>query len=579
VTTFKIFGTIRFGNVVGVQQFSMTRSRGIQPSTIQFVVPVIPQVPVGRSAPLQMSDTKNAFQIPDCLLTSVDADYSNGEQYSVTLLDYRWRWSYGQVSGQYNTVRGGQIVEKTKKPPKDLAEICLKELGVKQYDVSGLPNDVFPEITWELENPAVALENLCSALGCVICPQLDGSVRIYANNVGAQLPRQEGSEFNETLKIIQAPDKITIAAEATRWEVSLEIFEPFGVERSMPNPTSISKEEMLPIDQLSYMPTGGWGNEDPLSFANVDSKRYPNATIKEQIKERERVRGLAQESVWKLWGFKFPIKLPFLPFPITHVNQLIFHTDLIGETTIDFRTANQGKQYETRRRQPFVYGQYYDRTDTGKNNVATFTHEWWKNRRVIYPGGFSLDAERGIISFSDPVYLYDSKPNASSRFVRPKLYLRVVVSAKDPDTGVYWREGLEVDTGYRNKTQPKWVKRSDLRRELVVNPEDTAKVTWDNKTELKKELELYGKLELAKLQSLKSTEATYQGFQTIELDGAIHQVTYSIDSSGMTTTQASLGFEHSYFVPSQEERKRTMFLHHLVAQQSQNLNNKADYQR
>ena len=89
MTVYQIAGRISFGNVTGVQQFSMTRSRGIQPGTIQFAVPVVPQIPFGKSAPLQVSDGVRNMTFPDCLLQSVDGDYSNGSRYLVTLLDFR----------------------------------------------------------------------------------------------------------------------------------------------------------------------------------------------------------------------------------------------------------------------------------------------------------------------------------------------------------------------------------------------------------------------------------------------------------------------------------------------------------
>lgn len=580
MTSYQIAGRITFGNVVGVEQISLTRSRGIQPSTIQFVVPVVPQVPIGRSAPLMLSDEINSFVLNDCLVQSVDIDNTEGERYVVTLLDHRWRWAYGEISGQYNTIRGGVILNSSKKKPKQLAEMCLKEMGVTRYSIDQLPNDTFPEVTWDLENPAIALENLCSSLGCVICPQLDGLVKIYRQGSGARLPEMQGAEIRGSFKMVLAPDEIRMSADATVWEVSLKIDKPFGIERTQATAAKASVEQMVEIEKLSYKPPGGWGNEDPMAFPNVAARQYPDATLREQVRERDRIRGLASESIWKIFGFKFPFSLPGLPFKVVDVNQIIFLDDLLTQTIIEYATPNQGTQYESRRQKPFVYGMYYDRKDTGKNNVEVFSHRWWENRHLIYDGGFSIDAERGVIVFGDPVYKYDRDPKAAARFSIPELYLRVAIAIKDPKTSNYVREVWKQPTGWRNGTKPKWVKKSDIRREVSVDPESgEAYTTGDTLKTVEKELEQYAKYELEKLVPLDPQQGSYSGFIPIELDGCVEQVSYAITSDGETETTASYGYEHSMVVPSYEERRRIMLLNQFANRQSQIMNERKDGQR
>jgi hypothetical protein len=574
MTSYDVAGRIEFGNVVGVEQFSMTRSRGVRPSTIQFVVPVVPEVPIGVSSPLSLHDGVNSFTLRDCLVQSVDIDYSMGDRYIVTLLDERWKWSYGEISGEYNIVRGGVILHSTRKKPGDLAKLLFEAMGVDDYDITQLPNDTYPEITWDLEVPAIALESLASSLGCIICLQLDGKVKICKIGVGAKLPVIRGSEMRESLKFVEAPDDIYISANATVWEISLKIDKPFGKERDKGSTGTSPVESIIPIDKLSYKPKSGWGNEDPTVFPNVGNTITPGNTIQESIKERDRIRGLAQESIWKIFGFKFPFNLPGLAFQIKDVNQLIFHDELLSQSLVQYSSPLQKQAYEQRRMQPFVYGVYYDRKETGKNNVDAFSHEWKKNQKLVYPGSFNVDKDRGVISFSDAVYQYDSDPSAKERFKAPELYLRVAVSVKDPETGRYWREAMRNKTGYRNATKPLWVKRSDLRREIMVDP-TTSKAfasNGDNLKTVESELRKYSLIELKKLESIMPAQASYSGFVPIDLDGTIEQVTYEISSSGETTTTASYGYEHSLIVPSFEERRRIALLNQFADKQSNMMN-------
>ncbi|MFM7975802.1 MAG: hypothetical protein ACKO8U_12070, partial [Pirellula sp.] len=208
MSVYEIAGRVSYGQIQGVEQFQMTRSRGISPSVIQIVVPALPQIPIGQSAPLVLSDTVHQIRIEDCMVQAIDIDDSDGTRFVITLLDGKWRWAYGQISGQYNTVRGGVILQSTRKSPRELVALCLREMGVDRYDTQELPNTTYPEVTWDLENPAVALENLCGALGCVVAEQLSGEVKICKKGIGKSLPVVRGGQTKETMKLVTAPDDI-----------------------------------------------------------------------------------------------------------------------------------------------------------------------------------------------------------------------------------------------------------------------------------------------------------------------------------------------------------------------------------
>lgn len=553
MTVYKIAGRVSFGEIRGVEQMTITRSRGIQPATVQMVVPYLPVMPVGAT-PLALSDGINAVYFNDCILQSVDADYSEGERYVVTLLDFRWKWKFGEISGDYNTIRADSIVAKTKKKPRELAILCLQAMGVKKYNVEAMPNDTYPEITWNLDVPAVALETLCSNLGCVICPQLDGSVLIARQGVGKTLPRIVGSQVNATIKADPAPDVIHVSGAPTVWEISLELSEPVGVQ---------DDGTIVPIDKLLYKPKGGWGNEDPRTFANVAIDK----------------RKLAFESVWKWFRFKFPIDLPELPFKITESGQLYFEENLVEKQ----------KLLGIESRKPrVVYGRFYDLKDSLAMNVPVFSHDYDTKtytatqikKRLVYDGGFEIDQDNVIIKFSDAIFVYDFE-DEKVKYKIPNVRVRVAVSVKDPKTGVRYREVYKQPTGRRNGSQPMWIRKDEVRREIEVDPKtskikETGTTKKDNVAEVKKKLKAYAGFELSKLALVSPAQGTYQGFPLINLDGTIEQVTYSITGEGFAETVASYGTEHSFVVPSFEERRRFAKLNATLAEQQSKMNSKPD---
>lgn len=553
MTAYSIAGRVSFGPIVGVDQVTLTRSRGIQPATIQLVVWELPVLPTG-STPLFLSDGNNQYVFPDCMLQSVEADFSDGERYVITLLDYRWKWKFGEISGFYNTVVAGSIDPRTKKSPRELATLCLKEMGVTKYNVDALPNKTRPEITWDLENPAVALETLCSSLGCVVCPAIDGSVNICEQGVGKTLPNLIGGQVTDAIKAEPAPDMLYISADPTVWEVSLKLGRPVGVERD---------GSIKPIDELSYKPVNGWANEDPFMFSNV------------AIDDRK----VALQSVWRYFEFEFPFNVPEFQDPVENINQIFFEDSLLEKEKV------LGVE---RRKDAVVYGRFYDSKDAQDTNVETFSHNYEKKeyidekivKRLVFDGSFTVNANKGIIEFGEPLFLYELVGD-KQQYTKADVRVRTAIGIKDQKTHVRWREVLKVPTGRKNNTKPLWIRKSDVRREIIIDPKTgTTKtdgsVPLDNVDDVKAKLTEVSQYELKKLNAVKPRQGNYSGFPKIELDGTIEQVTYSISSSGFAETTASYGSEHSFVVPSFEERKRVAKLNDFIAKQQQQQNSQKD---
>jgi hypothetical protein len=541
MTVSLIQGRFRFGEVRGVEQLTYTRSRGVQPGICQFRIPAVGKPLPTFPTTMTFSDGRNSFTFRDCIIGDVALDTTEGQSWIVSVLDRRWKWQFGEISGHYNVRRADKVILRTAKTPQELAALCFEALGEKRYDVSRMPNQLQPEIHWDMENPAAALEALCTAVGAVVCPRLDDTFAIYPVGVGAVLPKLPGSESKEAIDFAEVPDSIAFAAGPTAWQKSLELFQPVGIEAS---------GKVVPINELSYKPDHGWEYENPNAFASIKDKE---------------TRKLAQMSVWKWYQIRMPIKLPFLKAKRRGGSEYEFReVKTVQEILpiLDFQVAWETVLGVRQRVKPVVYGLYFDRGDTGRNNATEIIHNLSKNKKLIYKGSFDIDQDYGIVKFSDPMY-YLQTTDGKTRIVPAKLYLRTAFNCYNAETNAPTRWTKELKTGYRNGTKPAWIVRDEIFHEFVIEA-TTGKIVADNDPLVAEQADYYLKAEVAKYQNKNPISAVYTGFPPIDLDGAIAQVTYTIDGEGLTSTEASRDSEHSIVVPSFTERQRLVKLKALL---------------
>jgi hypothetical protein len=523
MTNPQIYGRVSFGEVRGVMAFSYTRSRGIQPGLIQIK---IPDLSVGiplRQSVLQLSDLVNNLSFQNCKVVDSDFLSQDGQEWVINIQDFRWQWKFGGVFGSYNTIRAGEIIVATRKSIRELAKLCFEQLShAGTPDLQELPTDVYPETVWENTNPAVALQELCDLAGCVICPTLSGGVTIAKLGDGADLPQMQGAQIDFSFDIAELPQTVEMHAAPTMIEKSLVIDEPVGIE---PDGT------VVPIGQLSYQPSDGWGNEDPQDFMNVakDKRKY------------------AEMSVWKWYKVVPPATVPGFDSPLT-LDQIlpIEGTILEKETVLG----------EKKRKEMFAYGIYFDRKEKDANNVEEMSDDYKGNPELVYKGSVQFDNNRGLVQFGEPVFKLNTNTGVGQdTYVAPDLRLRCAFTVADTETFARWRYVLKSSQIGQDTTPPMKVVREDVKQEIILQ-DLTSEIVSDNESEVEDKLQYYLDAELAKLQGAQPSKGTYSGFQPIELDGAIAQVTYSIDDSGYTSTTASRNTEHSETTPTLEVRNR-----------------------
>lgn len=254
--------------VLGVESCEGTISHGISPAT--FVLRTIPQV--ANPAPfgdLVLTDGKNTVWLRGCKLHAVDGTLDGrGQSVVLELLDRRWRWGeYGQVSGRYcRPDAHGKMVPWTIRSPRELAELCLREMGESNYLID-LPQGLskkdgadldrylrlgenFPQtlanapVVWDYSPPAQVLARLAEYFGRrVIYQPVVDRVLIATLGVGVNLPDLGSEVIAPSVKIPEAPIGVGVAG-------TVRIQARFALE-------AVGREwdgTYLPINDLSYAP-------------------------------------------------------------------------------------------------------------------------------------------------------------------------------------------------------------------------------------------------------------------------------------------------------------------------------------
>src|SRR5207302_7663300 len=120
-------------------------------------IPPPPRSPLFPYTTLFRSFGDVELEFPGCALDSamVRRDRA-GMIVSLSILDRRWAWRFGQICGRYNVRdEAGRLDAETERSPQELAQSLFTAMGESVFDVSLLPDDTRPEVNWVYVNPAV----------------------------------------------------------------------------------------------------------------------------------------------------------------------------------------------------------------------------------------------------------------------------------------------------------------------------------------------------------------------------------------------------------------------------------------
>ena len=470
---------------------------------------------------------------------------SQNQIVNLSILDRRWRWAFGSISGAYNLrIENGELinndgtgtaglVEITEEDPQQLATLCLEAMGETGFDVSSLPNLARPLVQWEYDNPAQALASLCEELGCRGVLGLDNRVRIQRVGVGSALPLSPDiRDDSASIDPPERPDKISVVAGRTRYQVDFEL-EAVGVE----------KDDIIKlVDDLSYKPTAGWSKSDLPHFMSVSDTK---------------LRELAKKCVFRWYRVKVPVSIPGFGKnndQVKSLTQLLLEDEQVATRVEDGLTKNKPAQ---------VHGifqitdDYKNKGDPNADGTGPLTPT--PDDDAIWRGGFSIDSDTGIVKFGERL-LRNAGTSTLPVWGPAKLILRAACSVRD-ETTRSWQH-YEDTRNYGNAfgTRARIIKRDEIH--LAFTPIYAAgtgyptavSVLDDNKATIDPELQHYLNAAEQEYQVTNPQSRTYAGLKAISPDGAIQQVTWSVGGAG-ATTRASRNNDTDYKSPSYRERR------------------------
>ena len=526
-------GIATFPGAEAIESASYTRSHGITPSVC--TLRLLPQRDfTARDGTLEFNFGNVRLVFPDCRVDqqSLQRDPSSGEVWALSIFDRRWKWAFagsrGPLSGHYNWLGDDARPEKAyKRRPQELARLCLDAMGERGYDVSEMPNDFYPEVDWDNANPAQSLADLAEKCGCRVVLALDNTVRVCRTGFGRTLPLDD-DVLSDSLTIDppERPDALRVVCP--QWYQCRFALEAVGLDIGY---------KIVPIDELSYKPAGGWERSNPPYFSDVEAGLAQDRA-KETVYRWYRIR-VDQNAD----GSK-PFKLPGYPGKVEKLKQLLPDVWAQNNTWTDEKGEHHSLPAE-------VMGVWYA-GDLGMQNTA-------KNTPYLKP--FDFDPDEGIVKFERHVRRYVGDI-ANRRLTTADLFLNASVQVKDVKTWALQRyvkervyPGPQAGTGARILHSERWGWTRAIY--VVIDGEETNIVsgTTNNYEDLDQELsEQMDAVEL-EYQATLPQQITYDGLKPIDLDGAIQQVTWSVSITEGATTQASRNNEFSTEVPTYEQRR------------------------
>lgn len=529
-----------------------TLSAGISPGTVTIEMPQEIVDNLLPSGDVTFSYGDDSFTLPNCVVESVHIDRSLGGYIArVFIKDRRYWWTKtAYLSGHYNlrmpagpnanegfnsavtqadsdatTIRPG-----TEMAPQDLATLCLEQMGEQNYDVSALPNDSRPEVDWSLINPAEALQQLCEGLGCRVTYVVDSdSVTIVTIGQGNDLPNNGQQEFVSVgAQPPQMPSQIDLNGGPTIFQGYI-LLEAVGVD---------TNGQILPINKLSYAPQDGWIHAEPQWAEFTDPI----------------VRPLV-DKIYKMWRLTLPIQVPGNnPPPVTDIRQIKLYDRLI-DTWAD--PNDSGKQIP---KKPELWGNFDSRNGQTVKTQTTLAEPYRQ---------LTVDADRWLIFTEDQLYQHQD-----ACYQPASIGVLICYSVRDPKTWEPIRYLRQRNLQSGNNTQPQLVHREEIfvkYRGIFQSWQNqngvpqfmltgsTDNIASDN---IDQEADYYLDAAQNEYIEIDALDVPYAGIVPIQVDGLIHQVTYSIvcpgesGSGGKTETRASLAMEHNPYVLPWSARRR-----------------------
>lgn len=514
-------GLATFPGVGRVLGGAFTLSEGISPSV--GVLDVVPQIAFPTLVgPLIFTYGGAPFNLPGCF---IDVSFTRGSQRgwvnSLNILDRRWRWAYGVVTGHYN-VRNpdGSIIPETERSPRQLASILLSAMGETAFDVSRLPDLTRPEARWlPFRNPAFELQKLASSLGCRICTGPSRLTTLRPKGQGYIFPTtgqlREGWGINPPRR----PDSLLLIGGPALFQVRFKL-EAVGLDLD---------GSIRPIDELSYTPAAGWQHQQPEFMTGVSDPQG---------------RSLALLSVFRWYRVvpDFRDINRFAPVRVRHLWQIL--------PLLDTKVTSRVGPDDIERLDPAeVRGEYWKGGYSFQNTLPT----------DLYDDSFEIVNHMGMVRFPRPIY----KLGQGARGYEPAaLTLEAGFRILEESSRSPIRYSRQRGTpGASNGTGSHPIYRDQFIRRLAAIYDSRGRFdeVIDSRDRLDPEADQHLAVEMRNIQTFTTADREWPGLFPVHLDGLITQVTWRFDGEG-AKTRVGYSTEHDLAAPSLRERDRSFLI-------------------
>lgn len=554
---------------------SYTVGHGIAPGQVTLVIPENQIALAQISGDLTITDDIQVFKLKNCKLSDlqyVGIGSNGGRTFQLTILDRRWKWAFGAISGAYNHRDDkGQVKPWMKEHLVDLARKCLIAMGEGPGGIGDLPEPEneqdLPEINWVAANPAQALAELIEPFGCVLVFRpIANDVVIRRIGEGLPLPDLDVESYTPTLDLPETPARVTVVGSEIAYTGAF-LLEAVGQEPS---------GKILPIDDLSYKPANGWGTTSPPNFGNLT---VPDANpgigiffpgIKIAALTRKEYEELARKCIYRWYRITLLSPTGRGDWTAPGLDNRTFSTIEEIRLLPGIFTTRRDEEGDVYVEPPRVYGVRFRGAVNQWANSA-------KNESCSEK--FTIDQERGLVMFER--YMYRTNPtaqalaaqiagaaavngNVSSFKLGPaELVLVTSFFARDTHNHQFDRAHRTLDLGVGIggdgiRTGDRILRHDEIR---LVHYAEFDPSTWvaknkeTNRDNFNKAADYYLKAAKREYERVGVGNARYPGILAVDPDGALSQITWEMGGGGGCFTTISRNSEHAYWLPTYKQQR------------------------
>jgi len=503
----------------------------------------------------------------------------------VAILDRRWKWAFGAISGFYNTRVGSEIDQRTKKNARELATLCLQAMGEKNFNVAAIPQNIYPEVEWDYTVPAKGLQEVCDRVGCRVVLKLNNTVACETVGVGANLPL--GGDYTDASLTVdpgERPDELIFIGDYVLYQVDLPL--EAVIEQVSPKGEPLGID--VPLDEFE----AAWVNPD----TGKRDWRYYDLGMAHTIPNKK-VQEIVKRDAFRKYRVKVPFPFQYQvagqkPGAFAQVKDLKWITP-IEDRMLDKSERKEGNTVIKERKPAIVWGLWH----AGSSGVDSSYHvgseknhggakiffeampkpDLAKNPQAIFRGSFTIDAEKATVEFSDvmtrrlpantteaidPIEITDADGSVTGKvpaypLLPAAIFLRTAIGVRHTENRGWLRHPISRRMpGRPNNTQPEYVRQDDVRLEYTLDFA-AGNVKKSNMKEYEAAAKHYLDNRQRELQLSLPASVTYAGGKHINPDGAIWSVTWETTAEGFCYTRASRNrIPLDIGVVSYEERRR-----------------------